>query len=343
MILERFAVASGGDALLLPVHFGGKDHLFFVDSGCARTAIDLSLLPGKPRGSSKALTLNGRVEVEVYDPPAATVGRLPLHVGEVSGLDLNWAREVWGRPVEGILGMDFLGDYVLRVDFDEGELLLLKSAPMGAGNVVPFAWEPGKLPIVVAELSNMEKTPFVIDTGLTGSGSGALGALTLKAQVRTGDSRELGSDLAETAGGRYMARVYRGSHLALGGFAVEDPIFKETRMVNVLGLGFWSRFTVTFDFPERRAYLRKGKGYDRADAWNATGLRLRSKRGMVTIDAVDEGSPGARAGVLPSDVLLELDGLRADKTGMFELKSALCKAGPLGCVLSRGAKSIGSR
>ena len=107
-------------------------------------------------------------------------------------------------------------------------------------------------------------------------------------------------------------------------------------MLSVLGLGFWLRFTVTFDFPGRRAYLCKGARYGRPDLWNASGLRLKLETGGVTIDAVESESPGARAGVLAGDVLLELGGLRAEKATLFELKSALCKTGRLDFVVRRG-------
>ena len=48
-------------------------------------------------------------------------------------------------------------------------------------------------------------------------------------------------------------------------------------MANVLGLGFWSRFTVTLDFPARKAYLANATRYGWPDLWNASGLRLRPR------------------------------------------------------------------
>jgi hypothetical protein len=338
LVLERFAVAKGGDALLLPVRFGGTDHLFIVDTGCARTVFDLSLPLGKPRRRHQAVTFNGNIEVDAYDPPEATVGQLPLLVAEIDGLDLTWAREASGRPSEGILGMDFLGKYVMRIDFDRGELLFLKSSPRDAGEAVSIDWRPGNVPRVMADFTGMENVWFAIDTGGTGHGSGTLGTSTVRDLLTKDALRNLGAVFSESAGGRYSARVYRARRLTLGGFAVDNPVFNGTQTLNVLGLGFWSRFTVTFDFPEHVAYLAKGERYGRPDVWNASGLRLGLKNGSVTIDAVHEGSPGAREGVLAGDVLLEFGDLHADTATLFELKSCLCKEGQFRCVVRRGGQ-----
>lgn len=338
LVLGRFPIAGDGSALLLPVRFAGGDHLFVVDSGSGRTVFDLSLSLGKPRGRGTSLTFNGNVEVAVYDPPVASVGRLPLRVPVVTGADLSWVREVWGLPIEGILGMDFLGDHVLLLDFDRRELLFLKSLPKEAGEVIPIEWQPGELPGVMAGFADTERVRFAIDTGWTKDGSGTLGAFTASKLLLDDELRDLGSASSETLGGRYSSRVYRGRRLTLGGFSVEDPILKETPMVSVLGLGFWSRFTVTFDFPGRKAYLRKGGRYARPDLWNSSGLRLRSKSGAVTVVSVEEDSPGARAGVLAGDLLLEVGGLRAEKATLFELKSTLCKTGRLALDVRRGGQ-----
>jgi tetratricopeptide (TPR) repeat protein len=339
LVVQRFKIATGGDALLLPVRVGGKDHLFMLDTGCARTTFDRSLLLDKPRGAGRALALNGEIfEVAVYEPPDGSVGGLPLGVPEVAGMDLTASREVWGQPIEGILGMDFLGRHVLRLDFDRGELLFLRAAPEGAGVAVPIDWRPGDLPMVRARFGGMGESLFAIDTGFTGRDSGALRTFGVRDLMVNGDLSELGSVRTETAGGGYAARVFRGSRLTLGGFVVEGPIFKESPLFTLLGLGFWSRFTMTFDFPGRTAYLAEGRGYARPDLWNASGVRLRLRAGTVVVGSVDEGSPGARAALRAGDEVIELGDLRAGKAGLFALKGELCKRVRLPCVVRRGGE-----
>jgi hypothetical protein len=92
LVVQRFRVATGGDALLVPVRVGGKDRLFLVDTGCPLTVFDASLPLGRLRGFEEQLATVGgidKVKAAVYDAPDATVGGLPLRVPHVAGEDLG--------------------------------------------------------------------------------------------------------------------------------------------------------------------------------------------------------------------------------------------------------------
>jgi hypothetical protein len=177
LIVQRFKVTTGGGALalLLPVQVGGKDHLCMVDTGCSLTTFDSSLPLGKPRAIDTPLAINGKsIQVTIHDPPGISVGSLPLNVSVVCAMDMTNIREVMGQPIEGILGMDFLGRQVLRIDFDRSELLFLRAAPNGVGDAVPIEWRPGDFPRVRATIGDADEYLFVIDTGSTGRNSGTL-------------------------------------------------------------------------------------------------------------------------------------------------------------------------
>jgi hypothetical protein len=341
LVIQRFRVATGGDALLLPVRLGGKDHLCSDDTGSACTAFDSSLPLGAVRWLDSALAIDGRTtQVTVHDAPDASVGALPLRIPVVLSQDMARFREVWGQPIEGILGMDFLGRHVLRIDCNRGELLFLRAAPKGAGTAVPIHWQPGDSPRVRAAIGNAEPCRFVIDTGYTGHGSGTLATFRVRDLLLNGELSELGSARGESAVGGHTTRVFQGSRLTLGGHVVEGPIFRGSPSFSVLGLGFWSRFVVTFDFPKGTAYLAEGRSYGRADLWNASGLRLLLRAGSVVVGSVDEGSPGARAGLKEGDEVTKLGAVRTDKASLFELKGELCRRVRLPCAVRRGGEVL---
>ncbi len=98
--------------------------------------------------------------------------------------------------------------------------------------------------------------------------------------------------------------------VSVGDMACENLILgkgNESR----LGLGWFSRFRVTFDFPCRRLYLAKSNGFDRPDEADMSGLHLLYVDGQVLVHSVDKSSPGANAGVRPGDVIQEVNGLPA--------------------------------
>src|SRR2546428_669450 len=110
LVLERFAVSKHGDALLVPVRVAEKDYLFVVDTGATGTVFDTSFPLGQPVDVVTAEGSEGKVEIMLYHPPEARLGRTSLGpLDAVAGMDLNSIRQVWGHPIQGILGMDFLG------------------------------------------------------------------------------------------------------------------------------------------------------------------------------------------------------------------------------------------
>ncbi len=341
LILERFAVSKNSDFLLVPVNVRTKDFLFIVDTGADVTLFDTSHPLGEPIGVVTADGAEGEVAINLYRTPDAKLGRTSLgSLDVVAGTDLKYIRQVSGLPIQGILGMDFLGKYVVHVNVVKGELLLLRSVPKSAGVEMPISWEPGVRPSVVAEIVPGEQIRFTVDTGSSSLGSGSLGVFQVTSLVKSGQVREIGKTFGWSLTGSNSHRLFQGSALNIGGFAVHSPIFHESygAMPNRLGLAFWPRFVVTFDFPERKVYLRESSYFDRPDRWNATGLHLWKRSDSIEVFAVDPDSPASRAGLKKGDVLVELDGLVASKTSLFELRNALCDGSQLTCVIRRDSQ-----
>ncbi len=340
LIIQRFAVGRGLEPLVIPVKLGGKDRLFVVDTGATNTIVDRSLLIEKPREVVTVGTAVGVTKVGLFDPPDASIGGLPLRIDTVYGMDMNPLQEVIGLPVEGALGMDFLGQHVVHINFDRGELLLLKSAPKDAGQLFPITWERGKTPEIEAWVSGEKKIRFGIDTGDAGLDSGSLDVGQTRSLFRRSEFREVGSTLQETASGTSSSPLFQGKRLVLGEFQVERPVFSGANRVAVLGLGFWSRFEVTLDFPARKLYLKKGQSYGRPDQWNTSGLHLVRRNGSILVHSVDPESPGARAGVRSGDVLLALDDLLTGDKSLDQLRAAMCGEGRRVCLVERGDRAF---
>ncbi len=113
LVLERFSVAKGGDALLVPVLINGRKHNFLLDTGASRTVCDNSLQIGKPRGEAEAVTPTGKVMVKLFDLSDATVGRLPFSSPDpVAALNLKPFQEVFDHRIDGMLGLDFLQGHI---------------------------------------------------------------------------------------------------------------------------------------------------------------------------------------------------------------------------------------
>lgn len=339
-VLSRFKVAKHGDALVIPVVIAGKEHPFIVDTGATMTAFDVKLSKGQAGISVPFESSEGVGEFKIIKAPPATVGGLPLGLTDVGVLDLGPLNEVSGVPIEGILGIDILSRHVTHLNFDRGELLFLGSVPQNSGEVIPIEGDPGEHPRVVTWVSGQSKLSFLIDTGSVGFDSGSIHKDQWKSLVSFGQYRKVGSVHARTLTGSGSRQVYQGTVFPLGGMTIKNPVFSDSRSFSKLGLGFLSRFVVTLDLPGKKLYLKKGEAYARADRWNATGLHALKKKNGVVFETVDEGSPGALAGIRAGDRLIELDGKRADQVSLFEIHSRLAENTKMTCVVMRDGKRL---
>ena len=343
LILARFALANNGNALLATVTVADHDYSFVVDTGSTTTCFDTSFPLVLPVGVQTAGGAEGEVEVKLFRPPDAKVGGVPLApLDAVGAADLKLLREVSGQYIRGMLGMDFLGRYVVHIDMERGEVLLLKSAPKRAGVALPVSYEPGTVPFVGAEIAPGESIRFTVDTGASAEISGSLGIVETGSLVRKGRLCEIAKMQRVSLSGKKTRLLLQGDALRIGEFAIQSPIFSESYgpMPNKLGLGFWSRFVATFDFPKRTVYLRKTATFSRPDRLNATGLNLWNRRGSIEVQSVDRESAASQAGLKSGDVFVELDGLNADKTNLINLRNALCKDGELKCVVRRNSQVL---
>lgn len=96
--------------------------------------------------------------------------------------------------------------------------------------------------------------------------------------------------------------------------------------MNMIGLGFLSRFLVTVDFPKGVMYLKKGRRFNEPDYWDRTGLHLIRTGGKTVIHSVDKESPAATSGLRPGDAVDRIAGTAADKNSLFQLRRILSTA-----------------
>ncbi len=341
-VIERFRLADGGPLLLVTVRFAGKSLPFALDTGSSNGVFDSSLAPllGDPIGTQDLRTTDGKTRVPVYRSPNVELGGLSLRTGEpVAATDLRGMREGLGVEVYGLIGMDFLGRHVFRVDPDRGEVVFLRSPGPDPGRRLAVTLE-SEVPHVRVQLSGLsDPQSFLVDTGCApGGGTGLLRADTFEALVGRGRVKPIDTALAGSLSGQSLRRRGRVAEVELEGFRHADLIFS-TSGWNVLGLTYWSRYVATFDFPGQAIYLKKSTRFDQPDSHDLSGLSVVRVGGRTTVVVVDVGTPAAGAGIRPGDVILKVNGADAGEMTLTAIRRLLAARGAkVTLVLGRGGK-----
>lgn len=330
MLLE-LDIARHGDTIIVPVQIGGQSRRFAIDTGSLGCVFDSGLRPflGELQERTVMETAAGRIPAAIYahGPNMAFIGEIDVspQLG-VCCADLHAESHGVGQ-LDGWLGADSLYNKVLTIDFDAGKLRFLDRAFGNLGVPLPLTWDVddnGRRdgPFVDVRIPNIGPTKFLVDTGGCELGAGTLGKSLFDRLVADGVLRISGSSSAAVPGVRQTTRSARGrvSWIAVGPYFHNDMILCENGdlSVSTLGLGYLSRYVVTFDFQNDVMYLREGNEFSRAEQNNTSGLWFALRNGKIVVTKVFTKSPGDLAGIKQGDEVRSIDGVNTSATTVFE-------------------------
>jgi hypothetical protein len=325
-ILERFTIAGDGDHLIVPVTIKGRSYPFILDTGCTWTIYDKSLrhLLGTRLEQVELKGAHSTAEVERYPAPPAAVGKLPFPKrASVLLYDFAPHRRAAGRDIRGLLGMDFFQHHIIRIDFDAGLLTFYKRIRPEGQRLFLYGDRVRDVPYVDVAVGTELPEEFIVDTGCIGEG--VLGPALFKVLSRSGKLKKIGESRG-WALEEFTTDKGRLAKLKIGPFEHQGA-FLDSGVKNLLGLGVLSRYRVTFDFPRKILYLRKGKNFARPSRTNRSGLCIHRPAGVTVIKYVEAKSAAAKAGIKPGDVLVSIGELQADRARLHTLWLRLSEAG----------------
>jgi hypothetical protein len=203
--------------------------------------------------------------------------------------------------------MDFLKEWIIQIDFDEGrfDFLSAGTTPIAAwGECLPFEYDRDGGVRVMATVGASAQGRFLVDTGKFGGNDLVdvlFSRLSKSQEIRvTGDLESV----AFTGG--YVSQNGRLSRLSLGPFQHEN-IRVTCSNQNRLSLAYLRRYRLTFDFPGQQLYLAKGRRYAEPDRGSTCGVGLLFKPDRIEVGHINEKGPAYAAGVRKNDVLVEVN------------------------------------
>ena len=324
-VVEQFNFDRNASLILLPVRFDGKEYLFVLDSGASTTIFDISLRAklGPARQTATFRTGDQPVEMELFDAPNASLGRLSLkQAGLVACTDLALLRRMEGRDIRGILSLAWLARYAIQINYDAGRVTIFRRDGRKHpewGESVPISVNRQGIPWVALKTGPDTEMECLIDTGM--SGTGCLLEEIFDRVIKATGSPTIDSVLL-TGSGIQQSRMMRVKALSIQSLRYEGLIFDQGS-VCTLGAAFLSRHLVVFDLAGGRMYLKPGKTFSQPDEVDMSGLHIVPVNKTAVVAAVDPGSPAGKAGVRTSDVVLRVNSLEAATLDINQLRGLL--------------------
>jgi predicted aspartyl protease len=324
---------------------GDRPLSFILDTGAGATFLDLHTAErfGIPRGSTFTArgAGAGTIAGAQLDRTNVRLAGSSLVQSVPSALDLSRLPPREGHRMDGILGYDFIGRFVVAIDYVKQELRLYDPRTFhydGPGTSIPVTFSHNH-PYVDAEVRLADgatlKGRMVVDVGAATSLSLTkpfVEANNLRDRVGPTIRRRAGGGV----GGSVTADIGRVAALKLGAVEIVRPVTLllgdsagvfsgNADWIGNIGGDILRRFTVYLDYPNKRMILEPHAGTNEPFEADMSGIILVMNDSLTTaaVDYVMPGSAGEDAGLAVGDTLLSVDGQPATSPVIRELRKRL--------------------
>lgn len=350
--------------IMLKVKVGDVLLSFVLDTGDRYAIINLERakqlglkLEGQVRvgGAGSETSIGAFVRESTFTIPGLAGFSQPLHLA----LPIGGMASRLGQDFDGIIGSDFIKEFVIEIDYQARVLKLHdrdKFAYSGPGQSIPVHVNGAGHPILEAQVTPIGGEPvkgkFVLDIG-----SGAALVLhspfvtergLLHPNLKTIKALGMGG-----AGGKVTGRIGRVAELKIGNFKISAPItmfaedkggaFANTALLGNIGMQVASKFRIFLDYKRDRVIFEPNDSfatpYDRAYAGLALQAEAPNYR-TFRIDDILEDSPASEVGLQKNDVITEVNGKPAASLTLSSINEMLERPVAYKLTIQRGERKL---
>jgi len=314
-----------GKAVKIPAFVDGAIYYFLLDTGSDISFVDTNIFTALPKEGNqiKAETSGGSSVVPLFKAPSVTIAGMKLNdAGSVAGLDLAAIQLATGENIAGGVGMDLLKNYVVQFDYDEREVRLQKPDNLlhpDWGNKYQLSYT-SSIPKAYVNLD--EKTRLVtFDSGLEGDVVLPDDEFILRSSLSLSGCFSVGSI---SVSGTSTKKLMRLPVLQVG-----TEIYHNILISNVqnsrdyaLGIGFFERNMITFDFPHHQVFIKSNSERDHKAPQSIFGFAVNQRDKSFFVQTIDPGGPAMSAGLQVGDQISKINGEAAESVKFVKLNPA---------------------
>jgi hypothetical protein len=353
-----FALTQGRDRVQIPIEIQNNLVIipvvlnrqvplkFILDTG-VRTAIltekSLSDLLNLPY--SRKYSISGPGGLKVVD--AYITNNVTLDLPGVHGqghallvLDKDYLelRNYLGTDVHGILGYELFSRFVIKIDYERKVLVIQNPdsfVPKRKFEMLPINVEDTK-PYVAARVQMNDSTRSAVKLLIdTGASHGLILEPDSDPNIKV-PSKHIKSIIGRGLGGIITGQIGRIGSLQLANYRIPEVItnfpdpnsymdsIKNNRAIfrnGAIGGEILSRFTVIFNLPYGKIYLKKNSSFKKKFYFNQSGLTMKAEGVNLRkfrITDVRGNSAAEKADIQSGDVIVMINGIAAER---FELNN----------------------
>lgn len=264
----------------------------------------------------------------------------------------------FGHDFDGIIGSDFIKQFVIEVDYQARVLKLHPKEGFvysGSGESIPIKLDGHGYPILEAEITPRNgqsiKGKFLLDLG--SGGALALHSPTVKEhRLLESSDKTIRAIGVGGAGGATVGRFGRLSELRIGRFKLTAPTalfsedkagaFANSALTGNIGQRIAGKFKVFLDYGRERIILEPTAALNAPFDHANSGVALTTEgKDYSTLRVTDvlENSPAAEAGLLKDDVIVKVDDRSAAEIGITGLGEMFEQSRTYRLTIRRGDKT----
>jgi hypothetical protein len=242
-----------------------------------------------------------------------------------------------GTKINGLIGVDFFLDYTIEIDYSGRRIRFYEPTPFDAPkgySVLPITIESQKMFVDLSVLeadSTRKSVKMLIDTGAE---------LNAWFQTITKESVHLPSKWIPGTIGEGLNGIITGKYAHIpeiwfSNFKLKNPIVSfpdsatikgiilDSKRDGTIGSQLLNRFNLFIDFTQKKFYFHPNENFKRRFSYNVAGIeiiQITPLFSLIEVMTVWESSPAAKAGILPGDKILEINGNNAFSMSLSEIR-----------------------
>ena len=351
--------------IMLKGKVNGKPITFVLDTGDQVAIVDLDLarrmnldLSGEVRVggagasiSTGAFVKNGSFTIDGLEGFSQPV-RMALPLGKTLSPRA-------GRDFEGIIGQEFIQQFVIEIDYLAQVLKLHdndKFVYNGPGESIPIQLVHGH-PIVEAEVTPVGasaplKGKFVFDIG-AGLALALYSPFVAENRLLGPDAKTIRSLGGAGAGGETSGQLGRVTELKFGNYTIKSPItlfstdkagaFATDQLAGNIGARVASKFRLFLDYDRKRIIFEPNSTFAAPYDQSQVGMSVIAEGGdyrVFRVRAVLENSPASEAGLQKDDIITTVNNQSAAELTLSKLNELFERPVPYKLTIRRGEQTL---